>query len=160
MKFKQFLGVSLCAVVLSLGFASCDSDDDSDLENQQVSLLGTWRIKEVKAKVEVTNPDIEEAVIEAVKTLSTATDDTYVFYQDGSYKAKVSAEDEGVEGTYKVDGDKLTLGNEEESVTFSFTGATFENSQDVKATVAEQLGIDESEITTAIQLNVFDCVTK
>lgn len=159
MKFKQFLGISLCAVILGLGVTSCNNDEDNYGDTSAL-LAGTWKLKEVKAKVEVTNPEIEEEVTKAVVALSTAADDAYAFSTAGTYKARESAETEEISGTYTTVGNRLILNTGEMSVVYSFDGDSFASSQDVKAAVAEQLGIDESEIISAIQINVFDQKTK
>ncbi|MCD8030656.1 MAG: hypothetical protein LUF85_07520 [Bacteroides sp.] len=40
---KKFFGIVFIAIVLCIGFASCSSDDDKEVDITTDNLLGTWR---------------------------------------------------------------------------------------------------------------------
>lgn len=104
----KVLSVMLTVLFLSLGAASCSSDDDQEKENN--SIVGTWKFK--------------EAVAGEVKTNSTANDGktasfiadwgkedfgslTYTFATDGNFTLKSSDETES--GTYTYQDGVLKL---------------------------------------------------
>jgi len=155
MKLRKILGLSLCAFILGLGFTAC-SDDDEKVESSALS--GTFKYTKSEAEVEVTDPEVKEAVIEAVNALSKGG--TYVFKLDGTYQAKESSESEAVEGTYKLQGDKLILTNEEGNETLAYQQDVIRSSQDVADQVAEELELEAGVITKAVQINVFEKITK
>lgn len=161
MKLRNILGLSVCALTLSLGFTACSDDDDKNDPGKDIAeLSGTWKFSESTAEVEVTDPDVEDAVIEAVEAITDSEDDVYVFKLDGTFESQADSETDPVDGTFKLENGKLTLTGEESTEVLAYSTGKIKSSVDVKSIVAEQLEIDESVITKAIQVNTFSKVTK
>lgn len=162
MKLRKTLGLALCALVFSFGAASCsDDDDDKGGNNGYEELFGTWKYTKTSANVEVTDPEIKDAVVAAVEEMEDAKNNIYVFKLDGAFEAKESVDGEivDVEGTYKLKDDVLTLTGTEKTSTFSYVEKTINSSVDVKEEIAKQLEIDESKITKALRIDTFSKVT-
>lgn len=163
MKLRNILGLSICALTLGLGFTACSDDDDDNnggTDPKILELSGTWKHSETVADVEVTDPEIKDAVIEAVEAITDSEDNVYVFKIDGTFESKESSEAEAVKGTFKLDGEKITLTGGEASEVLAYKEKAIQSSVDVKAKVAEQLEIEESVITKALQVNSFTKITK
>ncbi|MFV0536339.1 MAG: lipocalin family protein [Dysgonomonas sp.] len=164
MKLRNILGLTLCAFILGSGFTSCSDDDDKKVEPKVFS--GTFKFSESEAEVTVTNPEIKEQVEEAVNAYSKGG--TYVFKLDGTYAFKSddqatsreSGESGEVSGTYKLEGDKLTLTSGDTTESLTYTETVIRSSQDVAAKVIEDLELAEGVVTKALQIDVFEKMTK
>lgn len=164
MKLRNILGLALCAFILSSGLSSCSDDDDKKVEPTVIS--GTFKFSKSEADVTVTNPDVKDRVVAAVNTHSKGG--TYVFKLDGTYSFKPkevtalseSGENGSVSGTYKLEGDKLTLRSGDKTTTLAYAENAIRSSQDVAAKVAEELELAAGVITKAVQTDVFDKITK
>lgn len=159
MKFKKVfaLSFSICVCALGASFTSCSSDDNNSGDGNE-ALAGIYKHSEADAIVEVTNEEIKDDVIEAVKSLTSANDDVFVFKLDGSYETKSSAEAEAVKGTYELKGVQLILSKDDRS--FTYENSKIGTSADVKAIVAERLGIDEAEIEKAERVDVYGKISR
>lgn len=123
---KEMIWMGLLALMLSLGFASCGSDDDDENGGNDVSLkeqvIGTWELSEIYTA------NGWEAAAAAGWERTTAT-----FGTNGSYKG--TGQLGNGEGTYTVQGQDIVC-------TVKYTNATvtlkyrFEQLQGKTATVS------------------------
>lgn len=164
MKLRNILGLALCAFILTSGFTSCSDDDDKKVEPKVFS--GTFKFSKSEAEVTVTNPDVKEQVEEAVKAYSKGgtyafkLDGTYAFKSDEKLESRESGGSGEVSGTYKLEGDKLTLTSGDVTASLTYTETVIRSSQDVAAKVAEDLELEAGVITKAIQTDEFEKITK
>lgn len=163
MRLRNILGLTLCAFILSSGFTSCNDDDDIKVESKVFS--GTFKFTKSEADVTVTDASVKDQVEEAVDAYSKGG--TYVFQKDGTYAFKSesstlrSTETSGeVSGTYKLEGDKLTLTNGDTSESLTYTETAIRSSQNVAAKVTEDLELAAGVVTKAVQTDVFEKITK
>lgn len=164
MKLRNILGLTLCAFILSSGFTSCSDDDDKKVEPKVIS--GTFKFSKSEAEVMVTDPEVKGQVEEAVNSYSKGG--TYVFKLDGTYTFKSdekltsreSGESGEVSGTYKLEGDKLALTSGDITESLAYTETAIRSSQDVAAKVAEELELAAGVVTKALQIDVFEKITK
>ncbi len=164
MKLRNILGLTLCAFILSSGFISCNDDDDIKIESKTIS--GTFKFTKSEADVTVTDASVKDQVEEAVNAYSKGG--TYVFQKDGTYAFKsvesstlrsTEASSE-VSGTYKLEGDKLTLTNGDTTQSLTYTETAVSSSQDVAAKVVAELELAAGIVTKAVQTDVFEKITK
>lgn len=164
MRLRSILGLTLCAFILSSGFTSCNDDDDIKVESKVFS--GTFKFTKSEADVTVTDASVKDQVEEAVDAYSKGG--TYVFQKDGTYAFKSdesstlrSSDTSGeVSGTYKLEGDKLTLTSGDTTESLTYTETAIRSSQNVAAKVTEDLELAAGVVTKAVQTDVFEKITK
>lgn len=158
MKLKQVLGITLFTFVLGLSFASCNDDDDDDPAAPEIT--GTWKYDRVMAIVEVTDPEIEQSVIDYIENLPNDDIDTYVFSVDYTFKAKLTGENGGeISGKYQYENGNIYF-LDEKSFSLVFDNNTISRVQNVKDMVLEALDLTEEQVTEAKAERIFERITK
>lgn len=112
MKTLRLIGTAIIAVILSVNLVACGDDDDEGGNIDIANLVGLWE------PIHAEGYDASEEPTERWdEDINAATNESgYMqmeFNQDGSYKSYVYNNNWQVnmEGTYKVDGNKIHLSN-------------------------------------------------
>jgi len=159
MKVKQVLGITLFSLVLGFGFISCSDDDDNETP-QIPAVVGTWKFESTKAIVKVTDPEIEQSVIEYIENLENDDVDAYVFKIDNKFTAKLAGEDgQEISGVYQFEDDNIYF-LDEKNLPLKFADNKLSKIQDVKSKVIEALELTEEQLTEAKEQRLYQRITK
>lgn len=159
MDLKKIVGLIFCTLILGFSFSSCEDDEDDVYGYGPAELSGTWKSSKVEAEVVVTNPDIQDAVINAVKELKSEANDTYIFNLDGTFEYKNSVGNV-VKGTFTTAYNLLRLHANDRYQVYPIVSGSFTTTRDVREAVAQKLDINVNQITKANELTTFSKITK
>lgn len=77
MKVLKFLGMALLAIVMSVGFIACSSDDDNDGGSNNTSLVGKWKSAWIGENADEKTFDLNNTDVDEVYSY-------YTFNSDGT----------------------------------------------------------------------------
>lgn len=77
MKVLKFLGLALLAIIMSVGFIACSSDNDNDGGSNNTSLVGKWKSERIGENADEKTFDLNNTDIDEVYSY-------YTFNSDGT----------------------------------------------------------------------------
>lgn len=169
MRSKSFFLLPLFALILSIGFFACSKDDDApappkpDPTDTISPLVGTWKYTISTHNVDAVTQEIKDAVEKAINELGGPVGSSCQFFADSTYSYKPLAESDSiVKGTYEMKDSIIIFdGKVDSPITYTLVSDTLINAfQDVKAMIAEQLQLDEADITVATKTDVYNLSPK
>ncbi|MBD8346678.1 hypothetical protein [Dysgonomonas sp. HGC4] len=171
MRSKSFFLLPLFALILSIGFFACSKDDDApappkpnpDPRDTIGPLVGTWKYTISTHDVDAVTPEIKDSVEKAIGELGGPVGSSYQFFADSTYNYKPLAESDSiVKGTYVLKDSIIIFdGKVDSPITYTLVADTIINAfQDVKAMIAEQLQLEEADITVATKTDVYNLLPK
>ncbi len=122
---KKFTSISFMLIAALMMFASCSKDDDSAPALDLKLIEGEWTLTKT-----VISWDGEE-------TIGEDSDKVYTFDADKTYSISAFRE---VEGTYTLNGNKISLTSEDETVVYEIKELTATNMIAVYSEKTEILG--------------------
>lgn len=156
MKIKNLL-IAFIALTAIVNF-SCSKDDDN---TNSVSLVGTW--EEVSNHVKGTTTSTSEASVKTRNIDTTTTIDLpdyhrMIFKADGTYYLDSTIDgNKDIKGTYKTNGNKITVNDGEESTAiFSINGNTLIITSEDEESYTSGTGINKTtHVTKTIDISTF-----
>jgi hypothetical protein len=155
MKLKNVVSLALCSLVLGVGFIACDDDDPAPKPAPAVA--GTWKYNTVKAVVEAADSATRARVIEYIEKLPNDGAETYVFNADNTYAIKYVGAAADSTGKYNFSDNKIVL---DKGLSLAVSNDTISEVKDVKAIVVDSLKLEESAVTKADALRLYQRITK